>query len=113
MSKRDAKLLLSDILDAVDKIKKYTVGLNYDSFIADSKTLDAVIRNFEVIGEAANRLPFEFKEKHDAVDWSRIIGFGNRIVHDYMGVDYKIVWTIIERDIDRLSEKIGNISKNL
>ena len=77
MSKRGANLLLSDILDAVNKIKKYTVGLNYESFIADSKTLDAVIRNFEIIGEAANRLPFEFKEKHETIDWFRIIGFRN------------------------------------
>ncbi|MBK9478916.1 MAG: DUF86 domain-containing protein [Bacteroidetes bacterium] len=113
MSKRDAKLLLSDILDAVQKIKKYTVGLNYNSFIADTKTLDAVIRNFEIIGEAANRLPFEFKEKYVTVDWFQIIGFRNRIVHDYMGVDYKIVWTIIEKDIDKLSQEIGSISKSL
>ena len=102
MSKRDAKLLLSDILDAVQKIKKYTVGLNYNSFIADTKTLDA-----------ANRLPFEFKEKYVTVDWFQIIGFRNRIVHDYMGVDYKIVWTIIEKDIDKLSQEIGSISKSL
>ena len=67
MSKCGANLLLSDILDAVNKIKKYTVGLNYESFIADSKTLDAVIRNFEIIGEAANRLPFEFQEKHETI----------------------------------------------
>jgi uncharacterized protein with HEPN domain len=113
MSKRDSKLLLSDILDAVVKIKKYTSGFTYDTFISDSKTLDAVIRNFEIIGEAANRLPDEFKEKFDSVDWFRIIGFRNRIVHDYMGVDYKIVWTIIEKDIDKLAEEIGSISKSL
>lgn len=113
MSKRDANLLLSDILDAVEKIKRYTLGLTYDTFIADSKTLDAVIRNFEIIGEAANRLPDEFKYKHGLVDWFRIIGFRNRIVHDYMGVDYKIVWTIIEKDIDKLSADIGSISNSL
>jgi uncharacterized protein with HEPN domain len=113
MSKRDANLLLTDILDAVEKIKKYTLGLTYDTFIEDSKTLDAVIRNFEIIGEAANRLPEEFKDKYELVDWFRIIGFRNRIVHDYMGVDYKIVWTIIEKDIDKLSEDIGSISRSL
>ena len=113
MSKRDAKLLLSDILDAVEKIKKYTLGLTFETFIADSKTLDAVIRNFEIIGEAANRLPEEFKDKHQIVDWFRIIGFRNRIVHDYMGVDYQIVWTIIEKDIDKLSADIRSISKGI
>ena len=113
MSKRDANLLLSDILDAVEKIKKYTLGLTYDTFIADSKTLDAVIRNFEIIGEAANRLPDEFKDKYELVYWFRRIVFRNSIVHDYMGVDYKIVWTIIEKDIDKLSADIGSISKGL
>ena len=110
MSKRDSKLLLADILDAVEKIKKYTSGLTYDTFIEDSKTLDAVIRNFEIIGEAANQLPEEFKDKYPSIDWFRIIGFRNRIVHDYMGVDYKIVWTIVQKYIDKLSADIENIS---
>lgn len=113
MSKRDANLLLADILDAVDKIKKYTLGLTYDTFIDDSKTLDAVIRNFEIIGEAANRLPDKFKDNHQQVDWFRIIGFRNRIVHDYMGVDYQIVWTIISKDIDKLADDIRGISENI
>ena len=113
MSKRDSKLLLADILESIEKIKKYTSGLSYDTFIDDSKTLDAVIRNFEIIGEAANRLPEEFKDKYSTVDWFRIIGFRNRIVHDYMGVDYKIVWTIVQKDIDKLSADIENISQSL
>ncbi len=113
MSKRDPKLLLADILEAVGKIKTYTAGLTYDSFIKDSKTQDAVIRNFEIIGEAANRLPDEFKDQHQTINWFRIIGFRNRIVHDYMGVDHKIVWTIIEKDIDQLAADIENISQNI
>ena len=64
MSKRNPKLLLADILESVEKIKRYTVGLTYDTFIEDSKTLDAVIRNFESIEEAANKLPDEFKGKY-------------------------------------------------
>lgn len=113
MSKRDPKLLLADILDAVEKIKKYTSGLTYDLFIEDSKTLDAVIRNFEIVGEAANRLPEEFKDKYPTIDWFRIIGFRNRIVHDYMGIDYKIVWMIIQKDIDILSTDIQNIAQSI
>jgi uncharacterized protein with HEPN domain len=58
--------------------------------------VDAVIRNFEIIGEAANRLPEEFKEKYQHIDWHRIRGFRNRIVHDYFGIDYQIVWQIKE-----------------
>ena len=113
MSKRDAKLLFSDILDAFEKIKKYTHGLSYQLFINDSKTIDAVIRNFEIIGEAANRLPIEFKVKYHLIDWIRIIGFRNRIVHDYMGIDLKIVWTIIEKDINKLYTDLDTIYKSI
>lgn len=112
MSKRDPKLLLADILEAVEKIKKYTSGLSYEMFIEDSKTLDAVIRNFEIIGEAANRLPEGFKDKYPTIDWFRIIGFRHRIVHDYMGIDYKIVWVIVQKDIDKLSADIVKVSQS-
>ncbi|MBL7891056.1 MAG: DUF86 domain-containing protein [Bacteroidia bacterium] len=113
MSKRDPNLLISDILESVGKIKKYTSGLSFESFLEDSKTLDAVIRNFEIIGEAANRLPEDFKEKHSSINWHRIVGFRNRIVHDYMGVDYKIVWTIVQKDLDKLMADLQKITEGV
>jgi hypothetical protein len=113
MSKRDPKLLLDDILEAIEKIKKYTNGLSFETFIDDSKTIDAVIRNFEIIGEAANRLPEEFKDIYNSIDCFRIIGFRNRIVHDYMGIDFNIVWTIIQNDIDKLSFEIKVVSEKI
>jgi uncharacterized protein with HEPN domain len=94
MSKRSTDLLIDYILDSGQKILNYTVGLTLDQFTTDSKTVDAVIRNFEIIGEAGNRLPEDFKETHPEIDWHRIRGFRNRIVHDYFGIDYSIVWTI-------------------
>jgi uncharacterized protein with HEPN domain len=94
MSKRDPKLLIEDILESAGKILDYTKNISYNQFCNDSKTIDAVIRNFEIIGEAANRLPTAFKEENDFIDWRRIIGFRNRIIHDYFGIDYSIVWQI-------------------
>jgi uncharacterized protein with HEPN domain len=73
--------------------------------------MDAVIRNFEVIGEAANHLPDEFRDQHSSVDWHRIRGFRNRIVHDYMGIDYKIVWNIKETFLPILIDRIRSLSK--
>jgi len=73
---------------------QYTDGMTFEEFAKDSKTIDAVIRNFEIIGEAANRLPEDFKDSHTQIDWHRIRGFRNRIVHDYMGIDFGIVWEI-------------------
>ncbi len=85
----------------------------FEQFINDSKTVDAVIRNFEIIGEAANRLSDDFKITYSNVNWFRIRGFRNRIIHDYMGIDYQIVWNIIENDLDRLVLDIKDISERL
>ncbi len=94
MSERIPDLLVQDIIDSCNKILEYTNTLSFDDFCKDGKTIDAVIRNFESIGEAANRLPDDFKERCDDIDWHRIRGFRNRIVHHYFGIDYSIVWEI-------------------
>ena len=75
----------------------------------DDKTIDATVRNFEIIGEAANKLDDEFKIQYDEIDWQRIRGFRNRIVHNYFGIDYQIVWTIIENDLDSLIEQLDEL----
>ena len=94
MSERASYLLIEDIIDSAKKILDYTNNISFDEFTKDNKTIDAVIRNFEIIGEAANRLPENFKDKHTSIDWHRIRGFRNRIVHHYFGIDYSIVWEI-------------------
>jgi len=110
MSKRDPKLLVDDILESARKILDYTDGLSFEDFINDSKTIDAVIRNFEVIGEAANRLPEEFKAKFSQIDWQRIRGFRNRIVHDYFGIDYSIVWLVKESFLPDMIVELQTLS---
>ena len=109
MSKRTPHLLLEDILHSVDKISEYTNSLSFDEFLNDSKTSDAVIRNFEIIGEAASRLPENIKDEYPLVDWHRIRGFRNRIVHDYMGIDFQIVWLIKENFLPDLRNQIQSI----
>jgi uncharacterized protein with HEPN domain len=106
MSNRDLILLLEDMLESALKIKRYTTNLNFDSFLNDDKTIDAVVRNFEIIGEAANRIDPDFRIVNSEIEWNRIRGLRNRIVHDYFGIDYEIVWTIIENDIENLIEQI-------
>jgi uncharacterized protein with HEPN domain len=106
MSKRDNRLLLDDMLESASKIIKYTKGMDFDSFLSDEKTIDAVVRNFEIIGEAANRIDFDFKLAHQEIEWNRIRGLRNRIVHDYFGIDYQIVWTIIENDLQILISQL-------
>lgn len=110
---RYSGLVLSDIIDSIEKIMKYVEGYAFEDFINDTRTLDAVIRNFEIIGEAAGRLSGEFSERFRSVHWARIRGFRNRIVHDYMGIDYEIVWNIIENDLDDLKKEIINVRDSL
>lgn len=109
MSKRTPGLLLEDIIESATKILTYTDGLSFEQFLEDDKTIDAVIRNFEIIGEAANRLPEEIRDKYPNIDWHRIRGFRNRIVHDYMGIDYKIVWMIKENFLQPMITEIKSI----
>lgn len=83
MSKREPSVLLNDIRTSIEKIQRYTAGLDEGSFLADEKTTDAVVRNLEIIGDAAKQLPGEFKKRHSAIPWLQIAGLRNRIVHDY------------------------------
>lgn len=110
MSKRVPELLINDIIDSGNKILLYIGDMTFEEFLQDSKTLDAVIRNFEIIGEAANRLPEQFKENYPEIDWHKLRGFRNRIVHDYMGIDYQIVWQVKENFLPGLLEKLTSIT---
>jgi uncharacterized protein with HEPN domain len=109
MSKRDTLLLLDDMLQSAQKIKRYTKDIDFDLFVSDDKTMDAVVRNFEIIGEAANRIDSDFRDKYPEIEWNRIRGFRNRIVHDYFGIDYEIVWEIIETYLDEMSGRLSEI----
>lgn len=110
MSKRKPSLLVQDILDSGNKILSYTQNQSFDEFIDDDKTIDAVIRNFEIIGEAANRLPDEFRDKYPSIDWHKIRGFRNRIIHDYFGIDYTIVWEIKTHYLPLMLAELGKLS---
>jgi uncharacterized protein with HEPN domain len=85
MSKRSSDLLLLDMKEAAEKILKYTKGLSFEDFLADDKTIDAVVRNFEIIGDASLRIDEDFRFEHPQIEWKKLRGFRNRIVHDYFG----------------------------
>lgn len=112
MSKRNSALLLQDILEAIETIGQYVSGFSEDQFEADKKTVDAVVRNLEIIGEAAGRLTDDVKEKYPDTEWGKIVGLRNRIIHEYFGIDLKIVWTILEQDIPRLKESLKKVPGN-
>ena len=107
MSKRSPDLLIQDIIESAQKILDYTIGLTYEEFKSDSMRVDAVIRNFEIIGEAANKLPDQIKDELPNIDWHKIRGFRNRVEHDYMGINYFIVWQIREEFLPDLINILG------
>lgn len=85
---------------------RYLSGLDREGFFKDEKTMDAVVRNLEIIGEAANRLPKDFLSSHPEVEWRRITGLRHRIVHGYFGVDYEIIWQITQKELSKLKKEV-------
>lgn len=112
MSKRLNHILLVDMLAAIDKIQRYTAGMSLEDFERDEKTIDAVAHNFAVIGEAANKIDDVLKNKHSEVEWHRIIGLRNRIVHEYFGVDTSIIWTIVQNNLPDFKVQIESLLKS-
>ena len=110
MPERDAAILLEDIRAAMARINRYTIGLDRETFLADEKTVDAVVRNLEIIGEAARRLPDQFKQAHLEIPWPQIAGLRNRIVHDYFGLDLHLIWHILHADLKDLEMRLTDVS---
>ena len=108
MSKRDPQILVEDVRLAISKIERYIVGLSHDQFLADDLRKDAVARNLEIIGEAVRQMPDAFKQSHANVPWAQIAGLRNRIIHDYFGLDWEIIWHVIERELPELKTQLPN-----
>ena len=87
--------------------------MSFDNFTNDNKTIDAVVRNFEIIGEAANRVPDNFKSDHPEIEWRRMTGLRNRIIHEYFGINYATVWKIKEENIPDLADFIQQVLDSL
>jgi uncharacterized protein with HEPN domain len=111
MSKRPIDLLLDDIREAIDRTERYTSGMSFDVFSKDRKSVDAVVRNLEIIGEASNRLPADFKDSHPQIEWHKVVGLRHRIVHEYFGIDIQIVWQILQKDLPALRQAISQIRR--
>lgn len=109
MSKRGNLELLKDIDEAIKRIETFTHGMDYDGFLSDIKTQDAVIRNIEIIGEAAKNISSDFKEEHENIEWKKIAGMRDKIIHFYFGVNWDIVWDVIENKIPALKTEISAI----
>lgn len=110
MSKRDWKIFVFDMLEAIDNILEYTTGINKDEFLAQKMIKDAVVRNLEILGEAANQIPLQICLQYAHINWADITGLRNIVIHQYFGVDYNIIWKIITDELNELRENLSKIT---
>jgi uncharacterized protein with HEPN domain len=111
--KRNYKMFIEDIIGSIEKIEKYIGDLEYADFEKDSLVIDAVVRNLEIIGEAAKNVPEDVRLAHPEISWNRMIGLRNITIHEYFGVDLGIVWEIITKNLPETKELIVDLLKGL
>lgn len=106
---RDDKFYLSDILEAVKRIEKYTKGLTLGKLKKDDLVVDGVVRNLEIIGEAVKNIPAQVKELHPEIEWKKIAGLRDILAHEYFGIDLDVVWDIIKHKLPILKAQVNRI----
>lgn len=111
MPPRDWRLRVEDILDAIARIERYVAGINSEQFKADQKTVDAVVRNLEIIGEAVRHLAAEEQNLPAAVPWTDIAGMRNILIHEYFGVDLNIIWQTVTVDLPALRAELERVGR--
>jgi len=106
---KDDSIYCSHILDAIARIEQYTRGLGKKQFVKNQLVQDAVIRQIEIIGEAAKQVSPQFREKHAFVPWAKMAGMRDKLIHAYLGVDLEAVWDTVERDLPLLKTQVAEI----
>lgn len=109
--RRDYRLYLDDILESINNIRDYTKGMDYNTFLGDRKTRDAVIRNLKIIGEAASRLPEAVCSNANEIEWRKIKGLRNILAHEYFGVSLPIIWDVVQNKLGTLDNSCRKLLK--
>jgi len=104
---------IEDIIESVEKIKEFTSDMTYEEFLDDKRTVDAVLRNFEVLGEAAKNIPDRVKERHNKFPWREMSGMRDKLIHGYATIDLEIIWKTVTGDIPELHSKIAELKEEL
>lgn len=107
MSPRDWKLFLDDILEAAGRIIQYAEDMTFETFLSDHRTYDAVVRNLEIIGEAAKNIPSEIRANYPDIEWRKISGLRDILAHVYFGLDDEVLWDIVENKLVELVQQIS------
>jgi len=111
--KRTYKDYVLDILSSIQEIDQFTKGMSFEDFVDDKKTVNAVIRSLEVMGEAAKKVPSEIRSKYPEIPWKYMAAMRDKLIHEYHGVDLEIVWEVVKNEIPPLKPKFEKILKEL
>lgn len=106
---RRYKVYLFDILDSIDKIKTYTQGMDFEAFCKNPLVMDGVVRNLEIIGEAAKKIPLSIRKETPNIEWKKIAGLRDILIHEYFAVNIKIIWGLIENKLPVLYKQIKEL----
>lgn len=109
--KRDYRISFKDILDSIICIEDYVLDMTYESFSKDRKTVDAVIRNIEIIGEATKNIPEDVRKSHPEVPWSEMARMRDKMIHGYFEISHSILWETIKHDLPSIKSKISELIK--
>lgn len=110
--KKDALVFINHILESIKDIENYSKGLSKSGFFKDKKSQDAIIRKIEIIGEAVKNLPEDFIKKYSNIEWNRIAGTRDKLVHHYFGIDLDMIWEVVKKEIPVLRKQMKYILKN-
>lgn len=110
---RDYRVSLEDMLVSLARIRTLTSGMSYDEFTEDLTRQEAVIRNLEIIGEASKSVPHEIRSSYPEIDWVRIAGLRDVLIHQYFGIDLEIIWDIVQTKLPNLDTQINKIISEL
>ena len=110
---RNLALYLDDILASIDKIQRYTAGMTQYAFVTDDRTVDAVVRNLQVIGEAVKAIPPDIRDRYPQVEWRKIAGLRDILAHAYFAVDDEVVWDVVQTKRVNLCEWVTMIKSEL
>lgn len=113
MSKRTDREFLQDIKESIVRINDYIGNMDYQAFLQDNKTQDAVVRNLEIIGEAVKNLSKELRKKYDDSLWKDIAGMRDKIIHFYFGIKWDIVWSSVKDKLPELKERVEQVLKEI
>ncbi len=106
---RSLRLYLEDILTSSAKVIRYTQGMNFEQFIADERTFDAVVRNLQIIGEAVKNIPTQIRDRYTEVEWRKIAGLRDILAHAYFSLENETLWDIVQNKVPPLLEQVQRI----